>query len=104
MFSRAGRALDGEVVTVVVMKLLQRLDDQVIDREPDRSAPVRIAAEEARPRFGRFVVDRVELAAGGKDVRLIQMLARERSYAIRRQELRFVEHSPQQFLHSAAAQ
>ena len=43
----AGRALDPEVVAVVVVELLQRLDQQVVDREPDRPAPVRVAAEQA---------------------------------------------------------
>ena len=54
--ARAGRALDREVVAVVVVELLERLDEQVVDREPDRSAPVRVAAEEAGPRLGRLVV------------------------------------------------
>ena len=43
----AGRALDLEVVAVVVVELLQRLDDQVVDRQPDRPAPVGVAAEQA---------------------------------------------------------
>ena len=44
--ARAGRALDLEVVAVVVVELLQRLDQQVVDREPDRAAPVGVAAEQ----------------------------------------------------------
>ena len=51
----AGGAFDLEIVAVVVMELLQRLDDQVVDREPDRPAPVRVAAEHARIRFARLV-------------------------------------------------
>src|SRR5688572_31262528 len=47
----AGRALHAEVVAVVVMKLLQRLDDEVVHREPDRAAPVRVAAEQAGVRL-----------------------------------------------------
>ena len=52
---RAGsrRALHLEIVAVVVMEFLQRFDDQEIDREPDRSAPVGIAAEVPRFGFGR---------------------------------------------------
>ena len=46
-----------EVVAVVVVELLERLDQQVVDREPDRAAPVRVAAEQSRPRLGRLVVD-----------------------------------------------
>ena len=57
ILARAGRALDREVVAVVVVELLERLDDQVVDREPDRAAPVRVAAEQAAVRLGRLVLD-----------------------------------------------
>ena len=33
------------------MELLQRLDQQVIDRKPDRAAPVGIAAEQSGAGF-----------------------------------------------------
>src|SRR5689334_13446682 len=35
VLARPGRTLYLKVVAVVMMKLLQRLDDQVVDREPD---------------------------------------------------------------------
>src|SRR5712692_1899443 len=38
--SRARRAFDFEIVAVVMMKLLQRLNQQIIDRKPNRAAPV----------------------------------------------------------------
>src|SRR6266516_5184965 len=44
----AGRALDFEIVAVVVVKFLQRLDKQIIQRHPDRPAPVRVAAKQTR--------------------------------------------------------
>src|ERR1700758_3486237 len=56
--SGAGGAFDLEVVAVVVVKLLQRLDDQEVHGKPDRSAPVGIAAEEARVGLGRLVAHR----------------------------------------------
>ena len=37
------------------MKFPQRLDHQVIDREPDRPAPVGVAAVDGRGRFARLV-------------------------------------------------
>src|SRR5262252_361440 len=40
--ARARRTLDAKVVPVVVVELLKRLDDQEVDRKPDRTAPVRI--------------------------------------------------------------
>ena len=38
--TRTRRALDLEVVAIVVMKALQRLDDEKIHRHPDRTTPV----------------------------------------------------------------
>src|SRR6185503_12263438 len=57
--TRSGRTLDLVGVAEVMMKLLQRLDDQEVDGEPDRAAPVRVAAEQPAARFGRLVVDPV---------------------------------------------
>ena len=53
------RALDAEVLAEVVMELLQRLDDEEVDREPDRPAPVRVAAEQAAGRLAWLVGDAV---------------------------------------------
>src|SRR5271170_3808705 len=47
---RSRRAFHGEVLAVVMMKLLQRFDDEEIERKPNRPAPIGIAAE--LPRFG----------------------------------------------------
>src|SRR5262249_15739056 len=43
--SRARRAFDLETVAEIVVELLQRLDEQEIDRKPDRAAPVGVAAK-----------------------------------------------------------
>src|SRR5215510_11295605 len=53
----AGWAFDFEIIAQVVMKLLQRLDQQEVDREPDRAAPIRVAAEQPRTRFSRLVIN-----------------------------------------------
>src|SRR5437899_7217117 len=42
----AGRQGDQQVVAVEVVQPLQRLDEQVIQREPDWPAPVRVATEQ----------------------------------------------------------
>lgn len=42
----ASRPFDFEVVSVVVMELLEGLDDEEVQREPDGAAPIRIAAED----------------------------------------------------------
>src|SRR5262245_62502478 len=45
-----------QVVAEEVMKLLQRLDDEIVHREPDRPTPVRVGPEEAGARFRRLMV------------------------------------------------
>src|SRR5262249_56913929 len=55
--SRASGALDAQAVAVEVMVALERLDEQVVHREPDRAAPVRVAAEERRVGLGGGVVE-----------------------------------------------
>ena len=61
--ARAGRALDLEVVAVVAVQLEQRAQDHEVHREPDRPAPVRVAAEHPAVGLGRQVADLVVLAA-----------------------------------------
>src|SRR5438094_6106572 len=57
--SRSSRELDLEVVAEVVVKFLQRLDEQVVRREPDRSSPIGIAAKQPCRRFARLIVHAV---------------------------------------------
>jgi hypothetical protein len=77
--ARAGRELDLEVVAVEVVVALERFDDQEVDREPHRAAPVRVAAEQAGVRLGGRVLDRV-LAAGELDAIGLRLVdARQRA-------------------------
>src|SRR5438034_2997057 len=62
------RAFDLEIVAVIGMKPLQRLDDQEVDRHPDWSAPIRVAAEHARIRVSRDVADAEPVAGALKCV------------------------------------
>src|SRR5207244_2906063 len=78
----AGRALDLQVVAEEVVELLERLDQQVVDREPDRPPPVRVAAEEARRRLGRLVVHAVLGALDLQHVGMLAMVARQRADAV----------------------
>src|SRR3954471_23580107 len=57
IFARARRALHFEIVTVIMMKLLKRFDQQIVDRQPDRPAPVRIAAEYPSLRLARLITN-----------------------------------------------
>src|SRR5215471_7227095 len=61
LLARSRRALDREVVAVVPVVLVQRANDQSVDRHPDRTSPVRVAAEHPRVRFGGQIRDAMVL-------------------------------------------
>ncbi len=71
--------LGGQVLPVVVVELLQRLDHQVVYRKPHRAAPIRVAAEQAGARLRRLVPDREGRAVGLKGERVGLVLLRERA-------------------------
>src|SRR5690606_21537315 len=58
----AGGELDFEFVAEVMVVLLQRFDHEVVDRKPDRAAPVGVAAEQAGGGFGGLVINAVGFA------------------------------------------
>src|SRR5438128_8339568 len=53
---RARRKLDLKAVSGIVVEFLESLDQQEIDRKPDRPAPVGIAAEQPRSGFGGLII------------------------------------------------
>src|SRR6516164_428724 len=61
--ARPDRAFDLEIVAVITVEPMQRLDNQEIHRHPDRTAPIGIAAEHARVCLPRDVAD-LEPVAG----------------------------------------
>src|SRR5436853_3909849 len=65
--SRAGRQLDGERVAETGVQAAERADHEVVEGKPDRPAPVGIAAELARGRFGGLVVEHELAPARGLD-------------------------------------
>ena len=103
--ARARRAFDLEVIAVVVMELLQRLSMmrkftgiQIGPRQlelPPNSVGVRLAG---------LVVDLQIHAVQVIDVGLLLVRLRQRTHAVRRQELGLVEQAPQDLLHAMAAQ
>mmetsp|Transcript_36599 Transcript_36599/g.103211 ORF Transcript_36599/g.103211 Transcript_36599/m.103211 type:complete len:274 (+) Transcript_36599:98-919(+) len=96
LVARAGRVLDEKPVPVVRGELLQGLDDQVVDGEPDGAAPIRVAAHDDHRRLRRVVA---ELAAGAvelEDVGVLEVVARQAAHAEIRQEFLGVEHALQQ--------
>ena len=89
--TRAGGALDLQRVAIIIMVTIERLDQQVIERQPHRAAPVRVAAEHARVAVSRHVRDAQRLPPEHYLVRS-GVRFRQRANAVRRQELLFVEY------------
>src|SRR5262249_23511814 len=86
--SRPGRAFDLEVVAVAIVRevrviFLQRFDDQEVDREPHRPAPIRVAAEQPGLRLRRLVIYTVLDALDIDPIRIVLMEARKRADAVR---------------------
>src|SRR5205823_6799057 len=69
--SRSSRELDLEVVAEVVVKFLQRLDEQVVRRKPDRSSPIGIAAKQPCRRLARLIVHAVLIAVHMQGIRMV---------------------------------
>src|SRR5437588_10284248 len=99
----AGRAFDFEIVAVVMMKLLERFDEQIIDRKPNRSAPIGIAAEDSGLRFGGLVIYDFGFAAHVENVGMFFVIFAERTHAVVAQKFIRIEHAPQQTFHSMPA-
>ena len=93
--SRTGRAFDLERFAVKEVITLERFDDEKIDREPNRSAPVRVAAEKIAGSLTRDIVDAMFFVARAEDVGLLAMDARNGAQAMRREKFVFVEHVAQ---------
>ena len=73
----------------------ERLKEQEVDREPDRSAPVGVAAKESGRGFSRLIIDAILATAGVKDRGMLLVEFRNRSQTVRRKELIFIEHISQ---------
>jgi hypothetical protein len=93
-----GWALHLQAVTVEVVVTFQGLNEQVIDREPHRAAPVGVAAEEAGCGLAGLVVHPIFLAVETEDVRLVLMNPRKGADAVGREELLLIEHVAQDAL------
>ena len=84
---RTGRVFDPKVRAEEPCEPAQRFDDVVVDRHPDRAAPVGVAAEQVRRRLAGFVVDARLQAVDVEDERRGAVACRQRAQAIRRKEL-----------------
>src|SRR6266446_7522671 len=93
-----GGALHFEIFAVVVMIFLQGFDQQIINRKPDRPAPVRIPSKEARRGFRRLVGDAVRISVHVNFVGMVLVKARKGAHAVRREEFRFIQHAAEHAL------
>src|SRR5262249_51574649 len=78
----AGRQRDQQAITVEVVQSLQRLDEQVIHREPDWPTPVGIATEQLGAGLSRLVLHTVFGAIHREDIRMRLMKPGESTNAI----------------------
>src|SRR5262249_54053930 len=62
---RSCRKLELKIITEVAMVFAQRLDDQEVDREPDRASPVRVPPVDRTARLARLVGDHTAEAREG---------------------------------------
>ena len=93
--ARSDRAFDLELVAVEVVVALQRLEQEVVDREPHRPAPVGVPAEETAVPFRRDVVHAMGHALHVDLVRVVVVHSRDRADAVRREKLGFIQQIPQ---------
>lgn len=81
-FPRACRAFDLETVSEIVVKLLERLDQQEVGWKPDRAAPIGVATKEPSARLCWLVVDTVVRAIRRQVIGMVAVNLRERSDAV----------------------
>src|SRR5215813_4020457 len=80
------------------MQMSERLDGKKIEGKPDRSTPVRIAAEQSGPRFARLIVKTSDMSIHVDDERMFAVVTRQRPQPIRRQKFRLAEHTCENLL------
>src|SRR5436309_12854996 len=72
---RARREFHLQLAAVEVIEALQRFDEQEVHRKPDRTAPVRVAAEQAAGGLRRLVVDPMPAPLHVQHVRVLGVVA-----------------------------
>jgi hypothetical protein len=77
---RTSRTLDLEVIPVVVVETLERLDEEVVDREPYRASPVGVSAEQIGRRLSGSIGNGVGLLVALERERVILVVLRQRPY------------------------
>jgi hypothetical protein len=87
-----GRTFDIELVAIVGIILQQGVDDERVDRHPDRPAPVSVATKHYVVGFRRQIRDAVFRVTYFEHVRMLGMITGESTQTEGTEELVFVEH------------
>ena len=89
--TRTGGKVDLKTIAVEEMVAFQGFQQQIVERKPDRSAPVRVAAEHSGFRIAGRIADRGIMPLAVKNVGVILVILRHRTDAAGSQEFVFVE-------------
>src|SRR5215472_1911836 len=73
---RSSRTFHREIIPIVDVILQQATDDQSVDRHPDGSPPVGIAAEHAGVRFRGQIVNSILLITDINCIRMLRVMPR----------------------------
>src|SRR5262249_48691055 len=73
VFAGPGWALNLKIVSVVLVQIQKRAQDQSVHRHPHWPTPIRIASEHACVRLGRKVIDSVFLSTHVEHKRMLEM-------------------------------
>src|SRR5262249_38090385 len=82
----------GELVAQEVVELLERLDEQVVDRKPDRAAPVAVPSEQTGGALPGLVAKRIAHPARLEPVGAVEVLPADAADAVGAEEGLLVEH------------
>src|SRR6516225_9690105 len=76
-----------------MVELLKRLDEEKVDRHPDGTAPVGVAAEKGGGGLSRLVIHTIDTAVDISFVGMIEVVAQKGAHPVGREKFRFVEHA-----------
>src|ERR1700745_596131 len=82
---------DLEVFAVVVVKLLQCFNKEIVHGKPDGAAPIRIASEQAADRLRRFILHTADISVDLHFVGMVLMEAGHGAHTIGRKKFVFVQ-------------
>src|SRR5215475_12923192 len=85
------------------MELLERFDEKIVNREPNRAAPVRVTTKDSSLRFGRLIIHNSFLVAHKQPVGMLLMILAYGPDAVIAQKFVRIEHPPKQTFHTMTA-